>query len=159
VFDDVFINGRVQTDAEFSLENIKDKINAKYTAGNLHIIYSDQNSVSGYVIRIRLIFTGDKHIGENTEDEADYGNDDQELLRRMQQQLLNELHLFGVPGIKKVGVLYKVILTSLTSTHTYPSLPPSLLSPPHRAGLSLRKEERDEVVRCRGVQAGTGVAD
>ena len=64
-----------------------------------------------------------------------------------------------MPGIKKVGVLYKVIITSLPPTHTYPSLPPPLPSPPHRAGLSLRKEERDEVVRCRGVQAGTGVAD
>jgi DNA-directed RNA polymerase II subunit RPB1 len=105
VFDEVYINGRVQTDSNFSLEDIKDKINAKYTAGNLHIIYSDQNSVSGYVIRIRLIFTGDKRMNTDGMDDPDgdnYGNDDQELLRRMQQQLLKELHLFGVPGIKKV---------------------------------------------------------
>jgi len=117
VLDDKFINNRVQVDDNFSMADIAAKITEEYSGG-VNVMYSDNNSTSGFVLRVRIFVPEDKRNsnmvavrggGAEVTDGDDgaggsYGMEDpdQELLRRMQQKLLDELHLFGVPGIRKV---------------------------------------------------------
>jgi DNA-directed RNA polymerase II subunit RPB1 len=104
ILDEKFIGPRIEQDPNFSLADIADKITEHFGNG-VHVIYSDNNSTNGYVLRVRILMN-DEGRGANAEggdqEDAQAGNEDHELLRRMQRNLLEDLHLFGVPGIKKV---------------------------------------------------------
>lgn len=116
VLDDKFINTRVEQDSNFSLADIANKITENFGNG-VHVIYSDNNSTNGYVLRIRILMNEENRMGgaeggEGMNDGGDddmNGNEDHELLRRMQKNLLEDLHLFGVPGIKKVYLSQKKV--------------------------------------------------
>eukprot|EP01038_Epipyxis_sp_PR26KG_P008142 gene8142-11021_t len=112
VLDDKFIQSRIVQDPMFSIADIAHKI-TEFFGNEVHVLYSDNNSTTGFVLRIRIISqdrrknagmaalggqSGDN--GEREEPEILY--EDHELLRRVQKNLLDNLHLFGVPGIKKV---------------------------------------------------------
>jgi DNA-directed RNA polymerase II subunit RPB1 len=74
-----------------------------FFGNGVHVIYTDDNSQTGLVLRVRILVQDEDRQGE-TED-AVSGSEDHELLRRMQKQLLENLHLRGVPGIKKVNLV------------------------------------------------------
>lgn len=105
ILDPKFINARVVLDSTFTIADIATKI-TEYFGNGVHVIYSDVNSQTGFVLRVRLVVPpsdmpnpdglGDEDGGTN------FGQEDHELLRRMQRNLLDNLHLYGVPGIKKV---------------------------------------------------------
>jgi len=106
VLDEKFVEPRVEGDKNFSLDDIGEKI-TEYYNGGVHVICSDNNSSSGYVLRVRILMERPDMIqpdGMMDVDNADsaVGNEDHELLCRMQRKLLEDLHLYGVPGIKKV---------------------------------------------------------
>ena len=106
ILDEKFIGPRIEQDPNFSLADIADKITEHFGNG-VHVIYSDNNSTNGYVLRVRILMNDENRntiINDNPMDidENQIGNEDHELLRRMQRNLLEDLHLFGVPGIKKV---------------------------------------------------------
>jgi DNA-directed RNA polymerase II subunit RPB1 len=97
VLEESYISSRIVQDPNFSLSDIADKI-TEYLAAGVHVVFSDTNH-SEYVLRIRV------SIAPEAGDVGDDGEgtfDDYELLRRMQKTLLEKVHLFGVPGIKKV---------------------------------------------------------
>lgn len=104
VLDEKFINPRIEQDASFSLGIVAEKI-TEYFNGGVHVIYSDVNSTTGFVLRVRILTEGRAEGGEGDE----VANEDYELLRRMQRSLLDDLHLFGVPGIKKVYLSEKKV--------------------------------------------------
>jgi DNA-directed RNA polymerase II subunit RPB1 len=102
VLDDAWVNTRIAQDKTFSLSFIADKI-TDYFGNGVHVVYPNESFDSGFVLRIRILSNddmptdGDGEMGESTSTSDDY-----ELLCRMQRKLLDDLHLFGVPGIKKV---------------------------------------------------------
>jgi DNA-directed RNA polymerase II subunit RPB1 len=67
----------------------------------VHVIYTDDNS-DFLVLRIRILVVDEDRQAE-TDDIAN-GSADHELLRRLQKKLLDDLHLCGVAGIKKVYI-------------------------------------------------------
>jgi DNA-directed RNA polymerase II subunit RPB1 len=71
----------------------------KHFSNGVDVVYSDDNSPL-LVLRIRIITKDDDKDGET--EEAAVGTKDDEVLRRMQKNLLESLHLRGIPGIKKV---------------------------------------------------------
>lgn len=97
VLDADFISNRVQNDPNFSLADIAFKITEFYMDG-VEVVYSEVNDLSGYVIRVRIIESG----GEGNVEAEDTGGGDVNILRRVQNKLLTDLHLFGIKGIKKV---------------------------------------------------------
>ncbi|RYH23446.1 hypothetical protein EON65_17730 [archaeon] len=105
VLDEKFINPRIEQDPNFSLEIIAAKI-TEYFNGGVHVLYSDINSTTGFVLRVRILSNG---VAEGGGEEDNMVNEDYELLRRMQRTLLDDLHLFGVPGIKKVYLSEKKV--------------------------------------------------
>lgn len=105
VLNEKFINPRIEQDPTFSLGIIAEKI-TEYFNNGVHVIYSDVNSTTGFVLRVRILTEGRAEGGEGDDNAA---NEDYELLRRMQRSLLDDLHLFGVPGIKKVYLSKKKV--------------------------------------------------
>lgn len=109
VLDDKFIGPRIEQDKDFSLSDIKDRITEHY-GGGVHVMYSDNNSTDGYVLRLRIWMNSDnRDIIEIGDSDDNVCNEHPEWLRRMQRTILDELHLFGVPGIKKVYLSEKKI--------------------------------------------------
>eukprot|EP01035_Chromulina_nebulosa_P019444 gene19444-25324_t len=108
VLDDKYINMRLVHDPSFSITDIANKISEFFMDG-VHVVYSDNNSTTGFVLRIRILIgeTDVVNAGPNGDDDIVTGSEDFELLRRMQKNLLEKLHLFGVPGIKKVYIMEK----------------------------------------------------
>jgi len=100
VLDEKFVEPRVLADPNFSLDDIGEKI-TKHFNDSVHVICSDNNSTNGYVLRLRILMRQDQEAAPEGEDE-EVGNTDHELLCRMQRNLIEDLHLYGVPGIKKV---------------------------------------------------------
>lgn len=109
VLDDTWVNTRIAQDKSFSLAFIADKI-TDYFGNGVHVVYPNENFNSGFVLRVRILCSeemptdGDGDLGESSN-----SNDDYELLCRMQRKLLDDLHLFGVPGIKKVYLSEKKV--------------------------------------------------
>jgi DNA-directed RNA polymerase II subunit RPB1 len=93
VLDDKFVNTRVEQDPSFSLEIIAEKVKAEFN-DTIQVMYSDVNSTTGFVLRIRMF--------SEEGDDIHGVSDDYEVLRSMQRKILDDVHLFGVPGIKKV---------------------------------------------------------
>eukprot|EP01036_Dinobryon_divergens_P026814 gene26814-35504_t len=56
-----FINNRVQVDDSFSIANIAAKITEEYS-NSVNVMYSDSNSSSGFVLRIRIFLPEGKRI-------------------------------------------------------------------------------------------------
>lgn len=98
VLDNKFINPRVVEDPNFSLADIANKI-TEYFNNGVHVLHSDINSTTGYVLRIRIL---NEDIQTAEDGGEKNGAEDYDLLRRMQKTLLDNLHLFGIAGIKKV---------------------------------------------------------
>lgn len=91
------------------LSDIAKKI-TDFFMGGVHVVYPDNNTENGYVLRIRILNSNGSSIGyaqEGEGEEATIGDDDYEVLRRMERTLLDSLHLIGVPGIKKVYISKK----------------------------------------------------
>jgi DNA-directed RNA polymerase II subunit RPB1 len=72
-----------------------------FFGNGVHVIYTDDNSQTGLVLRVRILVQDEDRLGET--EETISGSEDHELLRRMQKQLLENLHLRGVAGIRKVS--------------------------------------------------------
>ena len=72
----------------------------EFFGNGVHVIYTDDNSQTGLVLRVRILVQDEDRLGETEETVS--GSEDHELLRRMQKQLLENLHLRGVAGIRKV---------------------------------------------------------
>ena len=75
----------------------------EFFGNGVHVIYTDDNSQTGLVLRVRILVQDEDRLGETEETVS--GSEDHELLRRMQKQLLENLHLRGVAGIRKVRLL------------------------------------------------------
>jgi DNA-directed RNA polymerase II subunit RPB1 len=73
----------------------------EFFGNGVHVIYTDDNSQTGLVLRVRILVQDEDRLGETEETVS--GSEDHELLRRMQKQLLENLHLRGVAGIRKVS--------------------------------------------------------
>src|SRR5687767_5721160 len=58
VLDDKFINTRAEQDPNFSLADIAEKITEHFGNG-VHVLYSDNNSTNGYVLRVRILMNED----------------------------------------------------------------------------------------------------
>jgi DNA-directed RNA polymerase II subunit RPB1 len=106
ILDPKFVNSRVVLDPTFTIADIATKI-TEYFGNGVHVIYSDVNSQTGFVLRVRLLVPpsdmGNPDAHPDDEDgAANFSSEDHELLRRMQRNLLDNLHLYGVTGIKKV---------------------------------------------------------
>jgi DNA-directed RNA polymerase II subunit RPB1 len=120
VLDDTWVNTRIAQDKTFSLSYIADKI-TDYFGNGVHVVYPNENFNSGFVLRVRILCNDDMMANDNNAsngmdvegmDGNEGGmntNDDYELLCRMQRKLLDDLHLFGVPGIKKVYLSEKKV--------------------------------------------------
>ena len=79
-----------------------------FFGNGVHVIYTDDNSQTGLVLRVRILVQDEDRLGET--EETISGSEDHELLRRMQKQLLENLHLRGVAGIRKVRNLKHLFL-------------------------------------------------
>lgn len=106
VLDEKYINMRLAQDKTFKIDDIANKISEFFMDG-VHVVYTDSNSTTGFIIRIRVIINEDSFISSNPGNEVVNDTGDFELLRRMQKNLLEKLHLFGVPGIRKVYIMEK----------------------------------------------------
>ena len=82
----------------------------EFFGNGVHVIYTDDNSQTGLVLRVRILVQDEDRLGET--EETISGSEDHELLRRMQKQLLENLHLRGVPGIRKVHYITQNIFIS-----------------------------------------------
>ena len=84
------------------LSDIASKI-TDFFMGGVHVVYPDNNTENGYVLRIRIINSETGGFDQDGEgEERTVGSDDYEILRRMERTLLDNLHIVGVPGISKV---------------------------------------------------------
>mmetsp|Transcript_30246 Transcript_30246/g.32965 ORF Transcript_30246/g.32965 Transcript_30246/m.32965 type:complete len:1790 (+) Transcript_30246:247-5616(+) len=109
VLDDNWVNTRVAQDKFFSLSFIADRI-TEYFGNGVHVVYPNENITSGFVLRIRILAADETPLDADGElGDSHATNDDYELLIRMQRKLLDDLHLFGVPGIKKVYLSEKKV--------------------------------------------------
>jgi DNA-directed RNA polymerase II subunit RPB1 len=105
VLDDKFINMRLAQDETFNISQIANKI-SEFFADGVHVVYTDSNSTTGFVLRVRILLK-DSDGGVVDNDDLITGSEDFELLRRIQKNLLEKLHLFGCPGIRKVYIMEK----------------------------------------------------
>ncbi|CAM9294553.1 unnamed protein product [Ectocarpus fasciculatus] len=83
---------------KMKMDNIETKI-LDFFGNNVQVICSVDNA-DELVVRIRIVIAPEDRQHES--EEVAEGSDDHEFLRRMQKQLIEQLHLQGVPGIKKV---------------------------------------------------------
>jgi DNA-directed RNA polymerase II subunit RPB1 len=83
---------------KMKMDDIETKI-LEFFGNNVQVICSVDNA-DELVARIRIVISPEDRQHES-EDVAE-GSDDHEFLRRMQKQLIEQLHLQGIPGIKKV---------------------------------------------------------
>lgn len=90
---------------EFLLDEISEKI-TQYFGNSVYVINSDINSKK-HVLRIRLMPEPSQIDREGNDNQEEDTNGDFDVLCHMQRKLLDDLHLFGVPGIKKVYVTKK----------------------------------------------------
>ena len=92
------------------LSDIAAKI-TEFFMGGVHVVYPDNNTDKGYVLRIRIINSDPNSamVMEGEGDERAIGSDDYEVLRRMERTLLDSLYLVGVAGIKKVYISKKTV--------------------------------------------------
>ena len=81
---------------QLDMDQISNKITSYYGSG-LHVLSTDSNA-ENLVLRIRIMSSDEDKATEG--EDVNSGSEDHELLRRLQKNLL-DLHLFGVPGIKK----------------------------------------------------------
>jgi DNA-directed RNA polymerase II subunit RPB1 len=89
---------------DYNLDQIADRITEFYGASSVYVQSNDINNRENLTIRIRLM--PDPNRASDGNDEED-GQGDYDLLLRMQRQLMEELHLFGVPRVKKVYITKK----------------------------------------------------
>lgn len=85
---------------QYYMQHISSLI-AEFFGNGVHVMYIDDNAEK-LILRVRIIIT--EADRQNDAEELSQGTEDMEFLRRMQKQLVDELHLRGVPGIKKVYV-------------------------------------------------------
>jgi DNA-directed RNA polymerase II subunit RPB1 len=104
----IVLDPRAFTVKKLNMADIATKITEFYRHG-VHVIYTDDNSQTGLVLRVRILIAEEDKHGPEGED-IDSGSHDHELLRRMQKNLIENLHLRGVPGIKKVYLSKKKYL-------------------------------------------------
>ena len=81
-----------------SMEEIANLITDFFGKG-VHVIHTDDND-ERLVLRIRIIISEEDKLAES--EEIATGSEDQIFLRQMQNEMLEKLHLRGVPGVKKV---------------------------------------------------------
>ena len=100
VLDDKAINVK-----NLTMTYIASKIGEFFVNG-VQVVYTDNNSTTGHVLRIRILDSGGSPNAEGEVEQVneDVASEDHEVLRRMQKTLLDQLYLQGVPGIKKVYV-------------------------------------------------------
>jgi len=74
ILDEKFIGPRIEQDPNFSLADIADKITEHFGNG-VHVIYSDNNSTNGYVLRVRILMNDEGRAGgaEGAEDDQNAG--------------------------------------------------------------------------------------
>lgn len=107
ILSDKYVNTRLfEQGGNFSIADIAQKIEEFYSDG-VYVCYANDNhqndaansKENGYVLRVRMI-SPDQSTAENEDGSTE--SSDFDLLRRIQNSLLEQLHLFGIPGIKKV---------------------------------------------------------
>jgi DNA-directed RNA polymerase II subunit RPB1 len=96
---------------QLKLSDIALKV-TEYFMGGVHVVHPDNNDdTTGFILRIRILSSDLANLAFNQEGEGEeassIGSDDHDVLRRMEQSLMNDLHLSGVPGIKKVYISKK----------------------------------------------------
>jgi DNA-directed RNA polymerase II subunit RPB1 len=99
----IVLNDELFHNKKLLMDDIATKITDKFDKG-VHVIYSDDNAAQ-LVLRVRIKETPGERQGEG--DDVPAGSEDDELLRRMQKTILDNLHLRGVPQIKKVYLSQK----------------------------------------------------
>lgn len=85
---------------KIEMDEVETKITEFFGQG-VHVICTDNNA-DPLVARVRILISEEDRHHES--EEVAQGTEDHEFLRRMQKQLLDQLHLDGVPGIKKVYI-------------------------------------------------------
>jgi DNA-directed RNA polymerase II subunit RPB1 len=99
----IILNDQVFHNKKLTMDEISTMITERFDRG-VHVIYSDDNA-SQLVLRVRIIISPEDRHGEA--DSTALGSEDDEILRRMQVTLLDNLFLRGVRGIKKVYLSHK----------------------------------------------------
>jgi len=103
------VNARVSGFENMTLDVISEKILSEFGNG-VYVIHSDINSTEeeGMVIRLRILPDPNTRTEEG-EGNEETSSDDYDMLCRMQRSILSNLHIFGIPGIKKVYISKKKI--------------------------------------------------
>lgn len=94
----IVLDHKINDDPLIPMDYIESKI-LEFFNNAVHIVYSDNNAEL-LVLRIRILISEEDRQGES--DEQASGSEDHDILRRMQKNLMENLHLRGVAGIKKV---------------------------------------------------------
>ena len=89
------------------MDEIEKKI-LEFLNHSVEIVKTDDNNLSGLVLRLRILIQDEDRFGEN-EGDINHDDDDNELLRTIQKRLLDNVHLRGVAGIKKVYLSKKTM--------------------------------------------------
>ncbi|KAF2091211.1 putative DNA-dependent RNA polymerase II largest subunit [Saccharata proteae CBS 121410] len=92
----ISLNHRKLLDMETTVDRVTARINDDYH-NNLDVMCSDANS-NNPVIRIRLL-----HSGDGKDDDAD-SSDDEYLLKSLEDKLLDDLTISGVPGVHRAFI-------------------------------------------------------
>ena len=99
----IILNDQVFHNKKLSMDEVATKITDRFGKG-VHVIYSDDNATQ-LVLRVRIKITPEDRQGDG--EDVVFGAEDDEILRNMQKNLLDNLHLRGVTQIKKVYLSQK----------------------------------------------------
>jgi DNA-directed RNA polymerase II subunit RPB1 len=102
----IVLDHKINDDPLIPMDYIESKI-LEFFNNAVHVVYSDNNAEL-LVLRIRILISDEDRQGES--EEVASGSEDHEILRRMQKNLLENLHLRGVAGIKKVYLSEKKVM-------------------------------------------------
>merc|ERR1711968_234135 len=94
----ILLNSDLVHVKDLTMEEISNAITSHF-GDRVHVIYSATVNAEELVLRIRLL-VDEEDRGQESEEIAS-GGGDHEILRELQLQLLNQLHIKGIKGIKK----------------------------------------------------------
>eukprot|EP00124_Ichthyophonus_hoferi_P003248 Ihof_evm1s271 gene=Ihof_evmTU1s271 len=101
------LDRRHMIDKSLKMEDVAERINQEFP-GDLKCIFSDDNAEK-LILRIRILNSENKEEGEQVADE-----EDDNFLRRIEQQIIGDLALQGIERIQKVYMTNKDKRISIT---------------------------------------------
>lgn len=100
----IILNQTIFHNKKMTMQEVEDKVR-EFFGDNIEIIRSEDNAAE-LVLRVRILIAPEDRQLE-AEEVGATGPEDHEFLRKMEKQLSEQLHLRGIPGIKKVYLSQK----------------------------------------------------